>query len=66
METATLTGFLTALLTAILVGLLAALVTYVILWLVGLVVRMDEALRRQVSAVVGVLVALLSLLGYLT
>lgn len=66
METVTLTGLLMALLTAALVGLLAALVTYVILWLVSLVVRIEEGNRRTVSAVVGALVALLSLLGYLT
>lgn len=66
METSTLTGLVTAILTALLVGLLVALVTYVILWLVSLVVRIEEGSRRQISGVVGALAALLSLLGYLT
>lgn len=66
METVSLSGLLMAILTALLSGLIAALITYVILWLVSLVIRIEEANRRTVSAVVGALVALLSLLGYLT
>lgn len=66
METVTITGILVAIGTALLLGLLAALVTYIVLWFASLVVRIEERNRRTASAVVGALVALLSLLSSLT
>lgn len=55
-----------AVIVSLLIGLIVALVTYVIIWLVSLVITINEPYRRQVAVAVGVLVALLSLLGYFT
>lgn len=43
-------------------GLLTALITYGILWVINFAVAIDELSRRRVSAVVGVIIALLVVL----
>lgn len=65
MEPMSLTVLLFAVIWALLTGLIAALITYIILWLVSLVVTIEEGNRRRISAVVGALVALLSLVSRL-
>lgn len=66
MEPVSASGFVGAFITALLVGLVVALVTYAILWLLSYVMDIEEGSRRQIAAIAGALMFLLSLLGYLT